>query len=118
MSISKFLIVHRLSSSEDALLGKRKRCDELETQVITNEGVLSKVTWMEQQKKEQDSRISALTEENDTLRKDLQRTKDQGTHALTQLSIDLKTKDSLCNSLQSRCDSLMLQLQEIQNRTA
>lgn len=109
---------HRLSSRCDELSKKRKRCEELESQIAEDQKNLSKLKWLEDQNKKLEPRIVSLTQENELIRKDMQRVKEENMHMLTQQSIELKTKESLCDGLRSKCEVLTSRVAQLQSQVS
>jgi chromosome segregation ATPase len=105
---------HRMASLDDKLTRKRKRCEELEVQAIAHEGTLSKMKWLEHQRQDLEVRVTTLVQENELLRKDTQRIKEENMHSLTHQSIELKTKESLLDSLRSKCEVLTSRIAQLQ----
>lgn len=117
LEISAREMAHRLSSLDDKLSRKRKRCEHLEMQAIEHEGTLSKMKWLEQQRQDLEVRSTTLVQENELLRKDMQRVKEENMHTLTQQSIELKTKESQLDVFRSKCDVLTSRIGQLQNQT-
>lgn len=107
---------HRLASLDNKLSRKRKRCEQLEMQAIEHEGTLSKMKWLEQQRQDLETRAATLVQENELLRKDMQRVKEENMHALTQQSIELKTKESQLDAFRSKCDVLTSRIGQLQSQ--